>query len=53
MRFKWWQLAIAVCVSIGFVVLLYVVAEVGRLRLVSAEEDVRRAQLQLTRVVVA
>ena len=51
MRFKWWQLAIVVCVSIGFVVLLYVVAEVGRLRLVSAEEDVRRAQLQLTRVV--
>lgn len=51
MRFKWWQLAIVVAVSIGFVVLLYVVAEFGRLRLVVAEEDVRRAQVQLRRVV--
>ncbi len=51
MRFKWWQLAIVVAVSIGFVVLLYVVAEFGRLRLVAAEEDVRRAQVQLARVV--
>ena len=51
MRLKWWQLAIVVAVSIGFVVLLYVVAEFGRLRLVSAEEDVRRAQVQLARVV--
>ena len=51
MRFKWWQLAIVVAVSIGFVVLLYVVAEFGRLRLVSAEDDVRRAQVQLARVV--
>ena len=51
MRFKWWQLAIVVAVSIGFVVLLYVVAEFGRLRLGAAEEDVRRAQVQLARVV--
>ncbi len=51
MRFKWWQLALVVSVSIGFVVLLYVVAEFGRLRLVAAEEDVRRAQSQLARVV--
>jgi len=51
MRFKWWQLAIVGAVSIGFVVLLYVVAEFGRLRLVTAEEDVRRAQAQLARVV--
>jgi signal transduction histidine kinase len=51
MRFKWWQLALVVTVSIGFVVLLYVVAEFGRMRLVAAEEDVRRAQVQLARVV--
>jgi len=51
MRFKWWQLALVVSVSIGFVMLLYVVAEFGRLRLVAAEEDVRRAQAQLARVV--
>jgi len=51
MRFKWWQLALVVAVSVGFVVLLYVIAEFGRLRLVTAEEDVRRAQVQLARVV--
>jgi len=51
MRFKWWQLALVVSVSIGFVVMLYVVAEFGRLRLVAAENDVRRAQAQLARVV--
>lgn len=51
MRFKWWQLAIVAGVSVGFVVLLYVVAEFGRLRLVKAEDDVRRAQVQLARVV--
>jgi len=51
MRYKWWQLAVVVAVSIGFVVLLYVVAEFGRLRLVTAEDDVRRAQAQLARVV--
>jgi len=51
MRFKWWQLALVVSVSIGFVVLLYVVAEFGRLRLVKAEDDVRRAQTQLARIV--
>jgi signal transduction histidine kinase len=51
MRFKWWQLALVVSVTIGFVVLLYVVAEFGRLRLVAAEKDVRRAQAQLARVV--
>jgi signal transduction histidine kinase len=51
MRFKWWQLALVVAVSIGFVVLLYVIAEFGRLRLVTAEADVRRAQMQLSRVV--
>jgi CHASE3 domain sensor protein len=50
-RLKWWQLALGVSVSIGFVVLLYVVAEFGRLRLVAAEDDVRRAQVQLARVV--
>jgi len=51
MRFKWWQLALVVSVSIGFVILLYVIAEFGRLRLVTAEQDVRRAQGQLARVV--
>jgi signal transduction histidine kinase len=51
MRFKWWQLALVVSVTIGFVVLLYVVAEFGRLRLITAEADVRRAQSQLARVV--
>jgi signal transduction histidine kinase len=51
MRLKWWQLAIVVAVAVGFVILLYVVAEIGRSRLVTAEEDVRRAQLQLARVV--
>jgi len=51
MRFKWWQLALVVSVALGFVVLLYVVAEFGRLRLVTTEQDVRRAQAQLARVV--
>ncbi|MBK7902439.1 MAG: CHASE3 domain-containing protein [Proteobacteria bacterium] len=51
MRLKWWQLALVVSVSIGFVILLYVVAEFGRLRLVTAQDDVRRAQGQLARVV--
>lgn len=51
MRFKWWQLALVISLSIGFVVLLYVVAEFGRMRLVKAEEDVRRAEVQLGRVV--
>jgi len=51
MRFRWWQLALVVSVFIGFVVLLYVVAEFGRLRLITAEQDVRRAQTQLARVV--
>ena len=51
MRFKWWQLALVVAVSVGFVVQLFVVAEFGRLRLVAAEDDVRRAQAQLARVV--
>lgn len=51
MRFNRWQLALVVSVSIGFVVLLYVVAEFGRLRLLAAEEDVRRAEVQLARVV--
>jgi signal transduction histidine kinase len=51
MRLKWWQLAVVASVSIGFVVLLYVVAEFGRLRLITAEDDVRRAQAQLARVV--
>jgi len=51
MRFKWWQLALVVAVSVGFVVLLYVIAEIGRLRLVAAEDDVRRAHSQLIRVV--
>ncbi len=50
MRLKWWQLALVVSVSIGFVMLLYVVAEFGRLRLVTAQEDVHRAQGQLARV---
>jgi signal transduction histidine kinase len=51
MRFKWWQLALGVAVSVGFVVLLYAIAEIGRLRLVAAEDDVRRAHSQLIRVV--
>jgi signal transduction histidine kinase len=51
MRFKWWQLAIVVVVSVGFLVLLFFVAEFGRMRLVTAEQDVRRAQAQLARVV--
>jgi signal transduction histidine kinase len=51
MRLNWWQLALVASVSIGFVVLLYVVAEFGRLRLITAEDDVRRAQTQLARVV--
>jgi signal transduction histidine kinase len=51
MRFKWWQLALVVSVAIGFVVVLYVGAEFGRLRLVTAADDVRRAQTQLARVV--
>ena len=50
MRFKWWQLALVVAVFVGFVVLLYVVAEFGRLRLGTAADDVRRAQAQWTRV---
>ena len=51
MRVKWWQLAIVVAILVGFVVLLFVGAEFGRMRLVTAEEDVRRAQVQLARVV--
>ena len=51
MQFKWWQLAIVVAVSVGFLILLFFVAEFGRMRLVTAEEDVRRAQAQLARVV--
>ena len=51
MRFNWWKIAIVVAISVGFVVLLFVVAEFGRMRLVAAEEDVRRAQVQLARVV--
>jgi CHASE3 domain sensor protein len=51
MRFKWWQRAIVVAVSIGFMVVLYTVAEIGRARLGAAAADVRRAQVQLTRVV--
>lgn len=51
MRSKSWQFALAVAVTVGFLVLLYVVAEFGRMRLHSAEEDVRRAHIQLTRVV--
>jgi len=51
MQFKWWQLALVVSVALGFVVLLFVVAEFGRLRLATTEGDVRRAQAQLARVV--
>ena len=51
MRFKWWQLAIVVAVAVGFVIALFLVAEFGRMRLVTAEQDVRRAQVQLARVV--
>jgi len=51
MRLKWWQFAVVMTVSIGFLVVLFVVAEFGRLRLVAAAADVRRAQTQLTRVV--
>ena len=51
MRFKWWQLALVIAVSVGFVILLYVIAEIGRSRLVEAEDDVRRAHSQLIRIV--
>jgi signal transduction histidine kinase len=51
MHSRWWQVATVVVVSVGFVVLLFVGAEFGRMRLVSAEEDVRRAHAQLARVV--
>ena len=51
MRFKWWQLSIVVAVAVGFVIALFLVAEIGRKRLVTAEDDVRRAQVQLARVV--
>ncbi len=51
MRLKWWQFAVVMTVSIGFLVVLFVVAEFGRLRLVAAAADVRRAKTQLTRVV--
>ena len=50
MRLTWWQLAILVAVAAGFQVLLYGVAENGRRGLVLAEQDVRRAQIQLSRV---
>jgi signal transduction histidine kinase len=51
MRFKWWQLALVVAVAVGFMIALFIVAEIGRMRLVKAENDVRHAQSQLTRVV--
>jgi len=51
MRFKWWQLAIVVAVAVGFMIALFFVAEFGRMRFVTAEQDVRRAQAQLARVV--
>jgi len=51
MQFKWWQLWLIGVVALGFVIALYLVAEFGRLRLVDAEEDVRRGQVQLDRVV--
>ena len=51
MRFRWWQLALVVTVSLGFLVALFTVAEIGRQRLVEAANDVRRTQVQLTRVV--
>jgi signal transduction histidine kinase len=51
MRFKWWQHAVVVAVSVGFMIALFIVAEIGRMRLVAAEGDVRHAQSQLARVV--
>jgi signal transduction histidine kinase len=51
MRLTWRQLAIFVAVAAGFQLLLYGVSENGRRGLISAEADVRRAQLQLSRVV--
>ena len=51
MRLKWWQLALVVAVAVGFMIALFVVAEVGRMRFVKAESDVRHAQAQLARVV--
>ena len=51
MGFRWWQLTIALVLAVGFVIALYFVAEFGRMRLVTAEADVRRAQVQLARVV--
>jgi signal transduction histidine kinase len=50
-RFKWWQFAIVVAVSVGFVVALFTIAEFGRARLGKAAVDVRRAQHQWIRVV--
>ena len=51
MRFKWWQLGLVVAVAVGFMIALFIVAEVGRMRIVAAENDVRHAQTQLARVV--
>jgi signal transduction histidine kinase len=50
-RFKWWQFAIVAAVSVGFVVALFTIAELGRARLGRAAVDVRRAQQQWMRVV--
>jgi signal transduction histidine kinase len=50
-RFKFWQLAIIIALSVGFVVALFTVAEFGRARLAEAADDVRHAQQQWIRVV--
>ncbi len=50
-RFRFWQLAIIIAVSVGFVVALFTVAEFGRARLAEAADDVRHAQQQWIRVV--
>jgi signal transduction histidine kinase len=50
-RIRWLQFSSVVVVAMGFVVVLFAVAEIGRMRLVQAAGDVRRAQLQWNRIV--
>ncbi|HEX7374485.1 MAG TPA: CHASE3 domain-containing protein, partial [Steroidobacteraceae bacterium] len=50
-RIRWLQFSIMVVVAMGFVIVLFAVAEIGRMRLVEAATDVRRAQLQWNRIV--
>jgi signal transduction histidine kinase len=50
-RIRWLQFSIMIVVAMGFVIVLFAVAEIGRMRLVEAASDVRRAQLQWNRIV--